>query len=96
MSHISSSLHTGRTSASYSRAQILLHWLIAALVVFQPRLTRIVFAAIAGSTPIASSTRLVFIVPLEQAEPWLTAIPAMSKRITCAVADRFGMAMARI
>lgn len=35
MSHISSSLHTGRTSASYSRAQILLHWLIAALVVFQ-------------------------------------------------------------
>ena len=55
-----------------------------------------VFAAISGSTCMASSTRLVFMVPLEQALPCETAIPAMSKRMTCAVALMFGMAMARI
>ena len=54
-----------------------------------------VLAAMAGSSAIASRTRLVFIVPLEQADPWLIAMPAMSNRMTCAVALIAGMAIAR-
>ena len=37
-----------------------------------------------------------FIAPLEQALPCDTEMPAMSKRMTCAVALMLGMAMARM
>ena len=45
----------------------------------QPRLTRIADAASSAGTPMAVSTWEGFTLPLEQADPALTAIPARSK-----------------
>jgi hypothetical protein len=64
----------------------------SARVVVQPKLTRIVRSARSSARPIAVRTWLRFIVPDEQAEPWLTAMPAMSNRINWAWAERRGMA----
>ena len=55
-------------------------------VVLQPRLTRMVDSASAGSTPMAASTWLVATLPEEQAAPAETATPARSRAMTCVAA----------
>ena len=80
---VASSSHTSQKRSTSAR------------VVFHPTLTRMVLAAISGATCMASRTRLVFMVPLEQADPCDTEIPAMSKRMTCALALIYGMEIAR-
>ena len=50
----------------------------SASLVEGPKLTRMTHSASDGSTPIAASTRLAFMLPLEQALPAEIAIPARS------------------
>ena len=88
-----------RSGANYPAAndtQAAANASTSASVVFHPNDTRIVRAATSGSTPIAANTALVFMLPEEQALPCDTAKPIISNRITCAVADMPGIAIAWI
>ena len=67
---------------------------MSASVVDQPRLIRIVPAAISGGTPIAASTWLGPTLPEEQAAPALIMTPSRSSAITWVSADAPGIASA--
>ena len=71
---------TRRRSADISRSRVS-----------RPMLTRITSRGRRLVQPIAASTWLGFRLPDEQALPAETAMPAMSKRISCAAADTPGM-----
>src|SRR5439155_10562905 len=65
---------------------------ISASVVDQPRVTRIVAAAISRAMPIAARTWLGPTLPEEHAAPALTITPARSSAMTWVSADTPGMA----
>ena len=71
-------------------------WSISAVVVDQPRLTRIVDCANSGPSPIAASTWLGPTLPDEQAAPALTITPSRSSAMTWVSAGTPGIAIAEV
>src|SRR6185437_16113200 len=80
----------------WSPVQVSTKCSISAAVVVQPKLTRIVASAIAGSRPIAARTWLGPTLPDEQAAPALTITPARSNAITWVSAGIPGIASAEV